>query len=86
MIELKNVSLVLGKKQILNNLSFRVDQGQIAVLAGNSGEGKSTILKLILGLIRPTSGVVRVLGHDIPNLSEKELMKVRHGLPGGRAL
>jgi len=77
MIELKNVSLTLNKKQILDNLSFRVDRGQIAVLAGNSGEGKSTILKLILGLIRPTSGTIRVLGQNILDLSESELMKVR---------
>ena len=77
MIELKNVSLILNKKQILDNLSFRVDRGQIVVLAGNSGEGKSTILKLILGLIRPTSGTIHVLGKNIPDLSESELMKVR---------
>ncbi len=77
MIELKNVSLILGKKQILDDLSFRVKQGEIVLLAGNSGEGKSTILKLILGLIRPTSGDIHVLGHNIPSLSEKELMRVR---------
>ncbi len=77
MIELENVSLTLGKRKILDNLSLRIDAGQIAVLAGNSGEGKSTILKLILGLIRPDSGTVRVLGKNIADLNKKELMGIR---------
>jgi len=76
-VEFQNVSLTLGEKQILNDLSFKIDEGQIVLLTGNSGEGKSTILKLILGLLRPTSGKITVLGQDISRLNNKELMKIR---------
>ncbi len=77
MVEFRNVSLTLGEKQILNDLSFKIDEGQIVLLTGNSGEGKSTILKLILGLLKPTSGTITVLGQDISRLNNKELMKIR---------
>lgn len=77
MVEFKNVSLILGEKQILNDLSFQIEEGKIVLLSGNSGEGKSTILKLILGLLKPTSGSIYVFGEDIKQLSNKELMKIR---------
>jgi len=76
-VEFNNVSLILGDKQILKELSFRIEEGKIVLLSGNSGEGKSTILKLILGLIQPTSGSIRVLGQNISRLSSKQLMNVR---------
>jgi len=76
-VEFKNVSLILGDKQILKDLSFKIEEGKIILLSGNSGEGKSTILKLILGLIKPTSGSITVLGQNIGRLSTKELMNIR---------
>lgn len=77
MVEFKNVSLTLGNKQILHDLSFKIEKGKIVVLSGNSGEGKSTILKLILGLLKPTSGQIFIFGKDITRLRKKELMKIR---------
>ncbi len=77
MIEFKNVSLQLGGRGILRNVSFRVEKGQSVLLAGNSGVGKSTILKLILGLIKPTEGSIRVLGQEISHLPEKRLLQIR---------
>ena len=77
MVEFKNVSLTLGNRQILDSISFRIAPGEIVLLGGDSGVGKSTILKLILGLIRPTAGNIRVLGHDIGSLKNEALMRVR---------
>ncbi len=77
MIEFKNVSLNLSGKVILNNISFRIEKGQSVLLAGNSGVGKSTILKLILGLIKPTEGSIRVFGQEVSHLPEKKLLKIR---------
>jgi len=77
MVEFKNVSLILGENEILKDVSFRLEKGKIILLSGNSGEGKSTILKLILRLLKPTSGSINVFGRDIKNLRSKELMKIR---------
>jgi len=77
MVEFKNVSLVLGENEILKDVSFRLNEGHIILLSGNSGEGKSTILKLILGLLKPTSGAIFVFGKNLNTLPVKELMKIR---------
>ncbi len=77
MVEFQRVSLTLGDKQILKDLSFKVGKGEIVLLTGNSGQGKSTILKLILGLLKPTSGNVVIFGKDITRMRNKELMKIR---------
>ncbi len=77
MVEFDKVSLTLGNKQILKELSFKIEKGKIVLLSGNSGEGKSTILKLILGLLKPDSGTIKVLGQNIGNLTEKELTAIR---------
>lgn len=62
---------------ILENLSFSIEEGESVMLVGNSGAGKSTILKLILGLIKPTSGSIYIFGKNIAEMSEKQLMKIR---------
>ncbi|RMH95470.1 MAG: ATP-binding cassette domain-containing protein [Calditrichaeota bacterium] len=77
MIEFRDVTLYLNRRRILDRLSFTIEEGESILLVGNSGAGKSTILKLILGLIRPTEGNIYIFGRDITRLSEKELMKVR---------
>ena len=64
MIEFRNVTLYLNERLILDNISFSIDAGESVMLVGNSGAGKSTILKLILGLIRPTSGEIYIFGCD----------------------
>ena len=77
MIEFDSVSLCLGNRRILSDISFRVEKGETVVLVGSSGAGKSTILRLILGLIKPTSGRISIAGKDISTLSEKELNYLR---------
>jgi ABC-type transporter Mla maintaining outer membrane lipid asymmetry ATPase subunit MlaF len=59
-IELREVSLAFDEKQVLSSISFRVDQGETLFLLGVTGAGKSLLLKLILGLIKPDSGQVLV--------------------------
>ncbi len=64
----------------LNDVSFDVALGSTAVIIGGSGSGKSTILKLVLGLIKPESGIIEVGGVDISRLRESALMPVRAGI------
>ncbi len=60
-IELKNVDYQMGKRTILNNLSFGIKNGDFLTLIGPSGAGKSTILKLIANLISPSSGTIFIM-------------------------
>ena len=77
MIELRNVTLKYGDKEILKNVSLTVHDNTIKAILGPSGVGKSTILKLMLGLIKPNSGQVFVDGTDITPLRETELYPIR---------
>lgn len=77
MIEFEDVSLVLSQRPVLENLSFRIESGQLVLLVGGSGTGKSSILRLILRLIPPTSGRIRVLGEVIDRLPEKRMNQLR---------
>lgn len=77
MIELRNVSLKYGDRAILNNVSLTVRDNTIKAILGPSGVGKSTILKLMLGLIKPNSGKVFVDGADITAIRETELYPIR---------
>jgi phospholipid/cholesterol/gamma-HCH transport system ATP-binding protein len=73
-----NVSLAFDDKVILQNVTFSVRSGHTKIFLGASGAGKSTILKLMLGLLKPDDGTVWVLGHRVDQMSEAELMGVRH--------
>ncbi|MFL2801590.1 MAG: ABC transporter ATP-binding protein [Paracoccaceae bacterium] len=72
-IYFENVSLVYGNKHILNNISFSIPSGQLVALVGKSGAGKSSILKLISGILRPTSGRILIGGIDISYIDPIEL-------------
>lgn len=77
MIELRNVSLKYGEKEILRNVSLTIEDNTIKAILGPSGVGKSTILKLMLGLLKPTSGQVFIDGVDISSMKESELYPIR---------
>ena len=66
-IELNNVSLSYGKRLILDNLNFKINEGQIFGMLGPNGVGKSTIFNLITGLISPNSGSIKITGQDVTN-------------------
>jgi phospholipid/cholesterol/gamma-HCH transport system ATP-binding protein len=72
------VCLSFDEKVILQDVTFSVQAGHTKVFLGASGAGKSTILKLMLGLLRPDSGTIWVLGHRVDQLGESQLMGVRH--------
>tara|TARA_B100000575_G_C23112396_1_gene642723 strand:- start:1086 stop:1862 length:777 start_codon:yes stop_codon:yes gene_type:complete len=66
-IEFKNISLAYGNRLILDNISFRINEGQIFGMLGPNGVGKSTIFNLITGLISPKYGKIFINGHDATN-------------------
>jgi phospholipid/cholesterol/gamma-HCH transport system ATP-binding protein len=76
----ENVSLWFGKNHVLNDISFTVKGAETRVLLGPAGVGKSVLLKLANGLIRPTSGTIRVFGEDISTLREEALFKLRENI------
>ncbi|HXT71891.1 MAG TPA: ATP-binding cassette domain-containing protein [Vicinamibacterales bacterium] len=76
----EDVSLAFDDKVILERISFSLLSGQMKIILGASGAGKSTILRLILGLLKPDSGRVWVNGVRVDELSEQDLMPVRADL------
>lgn len=76
-IEFENVTMAYDERVILDGVSFVVNPGETKIVMGGSGTGKSTILKLTLGLIRPQEGRILVDGEDIVGLSEGAMTQVR---------
>lgn len=76
-IEFRDVVLAFDDKVILDKLSFKVNKGETRIILGGSGGGKSTIIKLVLGLLKPDSGRVFVDGEDITEYTEVQMMSVR---------
>jgi phospholipid/cholesterol/gamma-HCH transport system ATP-binding protein len=76
-IQFKDVSLRFGKHVVHQKLNFDIYAGESITILGPSGTGKTLILKMILGLIEPSSGQISVLGQDLEKLTETELRKLR---------
>ena len=74
------VSLAFDEKVILREVSFTLIKGHTKIILGASGAGKSTILKLITGLLKPDAGIIWVNGERVDEMSELELMRVRADL------
>lgn len=77
MIKLQSVEKTLGGQQVLKGVDLEIPTGKLTTIIGPSGEGKSVILKHMIGLLRPDRGKVLVDGTDISRLKEKELNEVR---------
>ncbi|HEX2869216.1 MAG TPA: ATP-binding cassette domain-containing protein [Ignavibacteriales bacterium] len=77
MIELKNISVKINGKVLLDDVSLKVDRAATHVILGPSGAGKSTILKVILGLLPVGHGQIIIDGEDISSLPEKEAIEAR---------
>jgi phospholipid/cholesterol/gamma-HCH transport system ATP-binding protein len=73
----EDVSIGFEDISVLDNVSFELKRGETKVIMGVAGSGKSTILKLCLGLLKPDSGHIYVLGHDITTMTEEELFDLR---------
>lgn len=77
MIVFDKVWFSYNTRQVLKDVSFSFNENERVAILGESGEGKTTILKLILGLIRPDSGEIVIDGENITNKTEEDLRKVR---------
>ena len=77
---LENVTLSYGRKRVLDGLNLDIVKGAVTCLIGLSGAGKSTVLRLLNGLRRPTSGRVFVDGVDLASLRERELISMRQDI------
>lgn len=76
-IRICDVSKSFGDRQAINALSLNIKAGEITVLMGRSGSGKSTLLRMINGLMRPTSGSVKIQGRPLHELHAQELIALR---------
>ena len=77
MINLADIHKSFGSNVVLNGLNLSIDKGEITVIIGQSGGGKSVLLKHMIGLIRPDSGRVEVDGHDITTFNDHQLNEIR---------
>jgi phospholipid/cholesterol/gamma-HCH transport system ATP-binding protein len=76
-IEFENVSIAFEERQILDAISFQLMHGETKAIFGVAGSGKSTILKLALGLLKPDSGRIVVLGEEVTSMTEDQLFELR---------
>jgi phospholipid/cholesterol/gamma-HCH transport system ATP-binding protein len=76
-LEFQDVHLAFDERVILDGVSFNVMQGETKIILGGSGTGKSTLIKLVLGLLKPDAGRVLIDGEDITDYDEAEMMRVR---------
>jgi len=76
-LEFEDVSIAFDEKVVLDGISFRLPHGETKALFGVAGSGKSILLKLAIGLMRPDSGRIIVLGEEITTMSEQQLFELR---------
>jgi phospholipid/cholesterol/gamma-HCH transport system ATP-binding protein len=73
----ENVSIAFDRKEVLKNISFQVKDGETRLLLGPAGGGKSVLLKLANGLLRPDSGRIFIFGHEITAMHENDIFELR---------
>ncbi len=81
-IEFRNVVLSFGDDAALDDVSFTLDTGEMIFITGVSGSGKSVLLRLAMGLLKPDSGKILIEGREIQELKEEDLIDLRGGLMG----
>lgn len=79
-VEFRNVSLAFDDQVVLRDVTFDIPRGAMRILLGVSGSGKSVMLKLVLGLLRPDGGSIVVNGERVDAMTERELLRVRTGI------
>ena len=77
MIEFENVVVRFGQTTVLDGVGFRLPRGKVSYIIGASGGGKSTILKVIMGFVRPSKGRVTIDGTEVTGLSERRYSRIR---------
>jgi phospholipid/cholesterol/gamma-HCH transport system ATP-binding protein len=73
-----DVSISFDGNEVLKGVSFRIEQGETRILLGPAGGGKSVLMKLCDGLLRPDSGTIRVLNEEVSSMKETDLFALRH--------
>jgi len=81
-IEFRNVFLSFDDQPALSDISFSLNHGEMILVTGVSGSGKSVLLRLAMGLIKPDAGQILIEGKEIQALDESELIAIRGGLMG----
>lgn len=76
-IQVTNLVRTFGDRAVIDNLSFEVYRGETLIIMGGSGCGKSTLLRHIIGVMKPTSGSVKLFGEEITGMTELEIEKIR---------
>ncbi len=76
-VELRDVRLAFGEKKVLNGVSLKIEPLDRLVIMGQSGSGKSTILRLILGILQPTSGEIFFKQFEVTRLKRRKLQQIR---------
>jgi len=76
-LEFENVSIAFDEKVVLDQVSFRLPHGETKALFGVAGSGKSILLKLAIGLLRPDSGRILMLGEEVTSMTERQLFDLR---------
>ncbi|MEY4539202.1 MAG: hypothetical protein RLZZ306_959 [Bacteroidota bacterium] len=76
-IFIKDLKKAFGPLKVLNGVDFEIKRGENIAVLGRSGTGKSVLIKIISGLLKPDSGVVKVLGQEVDKLNDKELQALR---------
>jgi len=76
-IEFRDVSLSFDEKQVLTDINFKLERGEMIFITGASGSGKSVLMKLAIALERPDSGQILIEGRDVAQLDETELLELR---------
>lgn len=79
-VEFTRVSLAFDEHVVFTDLNLSIPKGAMRILLGVSGSGKSVILKLVLGLIRPDAGEIRLNGERVDTMTEAELLQMRRGI------
>ncbi|MDY2632800.1 ABC transporter ATP-binding protein [Clostridium sp.] len=75
-LEVTNLKKTLGKREIIKNISFSIEEGEIFGFLGPNGAGKTTTIRMLVGLIHPNEGSISICGHDLKNDTEKALREV----------
>ena len=76
-IKVENLTKKFGNREVLKNISFDVKKSEVFVIMGGSGSGKSTVIKHIIGLLKPTSGKIYIDNVDIASLKDVDLIEFR---------
>lgn len=81
-LEFRNVSIAFDDKPVLIDISFRLNKGEMILVTGESGSGKSVLLRLAMGLLKPDAGQIFIGDREIETLDESQLLAIRGGVMG----